>query len=120
MGLPSAMSMVQAGRLRAIAVTSSARVATLPDIPTVQEGGVPNYNVTSWYGVFAPAAVPAAIVKRLHSEFTVSLKDATVVQRLATVGAEPSGKGPEEFGRFVREEIATWAKVVKASGATAN
>jgi tripartite-type tricarboxylate transporter receptor subunit TctC len=120
MGLPSAMSMVQAGKLRAIAVTSSARVATLPDIPTVQEGGVANYNVTSWYGVFGPAALPAAIVKRLHSELTASLKDSTVVQRLATVGAEPSGMGPDEFGRFVRQEIDTWAKVVKASGATEN
>lgn len=120
MGLPSAMSMVQAGKLRAIAVTSSARVATLPDIPTVQEGGVPNYNVTSWYGVFTPSAAPAAIIKRLHSELAASLKDPSVVQRLATVGAEPSGMGPDEFGRFVRQEIETWAKVVKDSGATVN
>jgi tripartite-type tricarboxylate transporter receptor subunit TctC len=120
MGLPSAMSMVQAGKLRAIAVTSTTRVATLPGIPTVQEAGVANYNVTSWYGVFGPAALPAGIVKRLHAELTAALKDPTVLQRLATVGAEPSGKGPEEFGRFVREEIDTWAKVVKASGATVN
>ncbi len=120
MGLPSAMAMVQAGKLRAIAVTSSARVATLPDIPTVQEGGVANYSVTSWYGVFGPSALPAPIIKRLHAELTASLKDASIVQRLATVGAEPSGMGPDEFGRFVREEIDTWAKIVKASGATAN
>ncbi|MCC7487002.1 MAG: tripartite tricarboxylate transporter substrate binding protein [Burkholderiales bacterium] len=120
MGLPSAMAMVKAGKLRAIAVTSAARVATLPDIPTVQEGGVANYNVTSWYGVFAPSAVPAGIIKRLHAELTGVLRAPDVVQRLATVGAEPSGKGPEEFGRFVREEIDTWAKVVKASGATVN
>jgi tripartite-type tricarboxylate transporter receptor subunit TctC len=120
MGLPSAMAMVQAGKLRAIAVTGATRVATLPDTPTVQEGGVANYNVTSWYGVFAPSAVPAPIVKRLHAELTASLKAPDVVQRLATVGAEPSGKGPDEFGRFVREEIDTWARVVKASGATVN
>lgn len=120
MGLPSAMSMVQAGKLRPIAVTSSSRVATLPDVPTVQEGGVANYNVTSWYGIFGPSALPGGIVKRLHAELTAALKDATVLQRLATVGAEPSGKGPEEFGRFVREEIGNWAKVVKASGATVN
>jgi tripartite-type tricarboxylate transporter receptor subunit TctC len=120
MGLPSAMAMVQAGRLRPIAVTSATRVAALPDVPTVQEGGVANYDVTSWYGVFGPAAIPAAIVKRLHGELTASLKAPDVLQRLATVGAEPSGKGPEEFGRYVREEIATWAKVVQASGATVN
>ena len=120
MGLPSAMSMVQAGKLRAIAVTSSSRVATLPGIPTVQEGGVANYNVTSWYGIFGPAGLPAGIVKRLHTELTAALKDPAILQRLSAVGAEPSGKGPEEFGRFVREEIASWAKVVKASGATVN
>lgn len=120
MGLPSAMAMVQAGRLRPIAVTSVARTPTLPDVPTVQESGVAGYEVTSWYGVFAPAGTPGAIISKLHTELTGALKAPDVVQRLSTLGAEPSGKGPEEFGRYVREEINKWAGVVKASGATVN
>jgi tripartite-type tricarboxylate transporter receptor subunit TctC len=118
MGLPSAMSMVQAGRLRPIAVTSATRFAGLPDVPTVQESGVPDYEVTSWYGVFAPAKTPPALIKRLHTEITAGLKAPEVVERLKTLGAEPSGAGPEEFHRLVVSEIKKWAEVVKASGAT--
>jgi tripartite-type tricarboxylate transporter receptor subunit TctC len=120
MGLPSAMAMVQAGRLRPIAVTGATRSPLLPNVQTVQESGVPGYELTSWYGVFAPAGIPGGIVNRLHAEITLALKRPEVVQRLSTLGAEPSGKGPAEFGRMVREEIQKWAKVVVASGATAN
>ncbi len=120
MGLPPAMSMVKAGRLRPIAVTSLARSPVLPNVPTVDESGVPGYEVTSWYGVFTPAGTPNAIIQRLHAEITTALKAPDYVQRLATLGAEASGKGPEEFGRYVREEIAKWEKVVTASGARAN
>jgi tripartite-type tricarboxylate transporter receptor subunit TctC len=120
MGLPSAMAMIQAGRLRPIAVTSATRSPVLPNVPTVQESGVKGYEVTSWYGVFAPPSTPAAIVSKLHGELTTMLKAPDVLKRLATLGAEPSGMGPEEFGRHVRSEIARWAKVVKASGATVN
>jgi tripartite-type tricarboxylate transporter receptor subunit TctC len=119
MGLPSAMAMVQAGKLRPIAVTSATRSPALPDVPTVQESGVAGYEVTSWYGVFAPSGTAGAIIGRLHSELAVSLKAPDVTQRFSTLGAEASGKGPEEFGRLVREEITKWADVVKASGATA-
>lgn len=120
LGLPSAMSMVQAGKLRALAVTGTVRSPALPDLPTVQESGVPGYDVTSWYGVFAPAQTPAAIINRLHTELSASLKSPDVLERLVTLGAEPSGKGPAEFGTLVRSEIKKWADVVKASGATAN
>ena len=120
LGLPSAMSMVQAGKLRAIAVTGTVRSPALPDVPTVQESGVPGYDVTSWYGVFAPAQTPAAIINKLHSELTASLKAPDVLERLTTLGAEPSGKGPADFGALVRSEIKKWAHVVKTSGATAN
>ncbi|MBM3359586.1 MAG: tripartite tricarboxylate transporter substrate binding protein [Betaproteobacteria bacterium] len=119
MGLPSAMAMVQAGKLRPIAVTSATRSPALPDVPTVQESGVAGYEVTSWYGVFAPSGTAGAIIGRLHSELAVSLKAPDVTQRFSTLGAEASGKGPEDFGRLVREEISKWADVVKASGATA-
>jgi tripartite-type tricarboxylate transporter receptor subunit TctC len=113
------MAMIQAGRVRPIAVTGLTRSPPLPDVPTVAESGVPGYEVTSWYGVFAPAGTPDTIIKRLHAEITASLKAPDVVQRLTTLGAEASGKGPEEFGHYVRDEIVKWEKVVKASGATA-
>jgi tripartite-type tricarboxylate transporter receptor subunit TctC len=119
MGLPSAMSMVQAGRLRPIAVTGATRFPGLPDVPTVQESGVPGYEVTSWYGVFAPAQTPPAIIKRLHVEITAGLKAPEVVERLKTLGAEPSGAGPEEFHRLVVSEVKRWAEIVRASGASA-
>jgi tripartite-type tricarboxylate transporter receptor subunit TctC len=120
MGLPSAMSMVQAGKLRPVAVTGASRFAGMSNVPTVQESGVPGYDVTSWYGMFAPAATPPAIVNKLHGEIVASLKSPDVLERLTTLGAESSGMGLEEFGRFVRNEIRKWAEVVKASGATAN
>jgi tripartite-type tricarboxylate transporter receptor subunit TctC len=120
MGLPSAMAMVQAGKLRPIAVTGASRFSGMSNVPTVQESGVPGYDVTSWYGMFAPAATPPAVVNKLHGEIVASLKSSDVLERLTTLGAEPSGMGLEEFGRFVRSEIRKWAEVVKASGATAN
>jgi len=119
LGLPTAMGMIQAGKMRPIAVTGASRAKTLPGVPTVQESGVAGYEVTSWYGIFAPAGTPAAIVNKLHGGLTQALKAPDVLERLSTLGADPSGKGPEEFGRHVREEIKRWAGVVKASGAQA-
>lgn len=120
MGLPPAISMVKAGKLRPIAVTSAARSPVLPDLPTVQESGVPGYEVTSWYGVFAPAGTPGPVIGKLHAEITAALKAPVVVKRLASSGAEASGKGPEDFARHVRDEIRKWAEVVKQSRAKAN
>ena len=117
MGLPPAMRMVQAGKLRPLAVTGASRSPVLKDVPTVQESGVPDYELTSWYGIFAPAGTPGAVIAKLHGEIAAALKAPAVSERLTTLGAEPSGKGPEEFGRYVRAEIGKWAGVVKASGA---
>ncbi len=119
MGFPAALPMVQAGKLRAIAVTSAARSALLPDVPTVSESGLPGYEVTSWYGVFAPANVPDAIVTRLYTEISAQFKAPDVVKRLSTLGAELAIKPPAEYGRFVREEIRNWAAIVRDSGAKA-
>lgn len=115
MGLPPAVRMVEAGKLRPLAVTSTTRSPVLKDVPTVQEAGVPNYEVTSWYGMFAPARTPEPIIKRLHAALSAALKAPEITQRLATLGAEPSGKGPEEFARHVHDEIRKWAGVVKAA-----
>jgi len=119
MGFPAALPMVKAGKLRALAVTSAARSALLPDVPAVSESGLPGYDVTSWYGVFAPAGVPDAIVTRLYTEIAGQFKAPDVVKRLSALGAEVDIKPAAEYGRFAREEIKKWAAVVKASGARA-
>jgi len=119
MGLPVAVPHVQSGKLRAIAVTGAARSPLLPEVPTVSEAGLPGFEVTSWYGVFAPAGLPADIVAKLNSEIGSAVTAAEVKERLAALGAEPSVKSPDQFGRYVRQEITKWAKVVKDSGAKA-
>jgi len=119
MGLPVAVPHVQSGKLRAIAVTGAARSTLLPEVPTVSEAALPGFEVTSWYGVFAPAGLPADIVAKLNSEIGSAVTAAEVKERLAALGAEPSVKSPDQFGRYVRQEITKWAKVVKDSGAKA-
>ena len=119
-GFPSVLGYVQAGRLRPIAVTSSARSPVLPNVPTVSESGVPGYDVTSWYGIFGPLGMPAPIVTKLHSEIATVLKAPDVGERLAQLGAQPAPTTPDEFGRIVRDEIKRWAEVVRVSGATIN
>jgi len=119
MGLPVAMPHVQSGKLRAIAVTGAARSSLLPEVPTVGEAGLPGFEVTSWYGVFGPAGLPADIVAKLNSGIGSAVTSPDVKERLAALGAEPSVKSPDQFDRYVREEIKKWAKVVKDSGAKA-
>jgi len=119
-GLPPSMEYVKAGRLRAIAVTSAKRSPLLPDVPTVSEAGLPGFEVTSWYGIFAPAALPGNLVAKVNGDVAAILQAADLRERLQRMDADPSPLSPEDFARFVREEIAKWAKVVKASGATAD
>jgi tripartite-type tricarboxylate transporter receptor subunit TctC len=120
MGLPPSIAYIQAGRLRPLAVTSEKRVALLPDLPTVSETGLPGFNVTSWFGVFAPAALPKPLVAKINADVGVVLEMPDVKERLERLGAEPLPQSPEDFTRFVRDEIVRWGKVVKASGATAD
>ena len=117
MGFPAALPMVNAGKLRALAVTSAQRSALLPDVPSVGESGLPGYDVTSWYGVFAPAGTPEAIVTRLYNELATHFKSPEATKRLSALGAEAAIKSPAELAGFVREDIKKWAAVVKASGA---
>jgi tripartite-type tricarboxylate transporter receptor subunit TctC len=119
LGFPPALPMVRAGKLRAIAVTGSARSRQLPDVPTVSESGVPGYNVNSWYGVFAPAGTPANIISKLNSEITAGLKNPLVSKRLIDLGADVAPTSAGEFERIVHDEIRKWAKVVAAAGITA-
>jgi tripartite-type tricarboxylate transporter receptor subunit TctC len=120
MGLPPSIAYINAGRLRALAVTSAKRAALLPDLPTVSEAGLPGFDVTSWFGVFAPAALPKPLVAKLNGDLAAILDLADVNERLQRIGAEPAPQSPEDFARFVRDEIVRWGKVVKASGATAD
>ena len=116
--LPSALPHVKSGRLIALAVTSSARSAALPDVPTVAEAGpVKGYEATSWFGLLAPAGTPTDIVQRVQQESAKALASPALKERLLSQGAIPSGMSSAEFGRFIAAETKKWAAVVKASGA---
>ena len=115
--LPSALPHVKAGKLVALAVTSSARSAALPAVPTVAEAGVKGFEATSWFGLLAPAGTPADIVQRIQQESAKALASPALKERLLSQGAIPGGMPPAEFGRFIATETKKWAAVVKSSGA---
>ena len=111
--MPTVLPQVQAGRLRALAVTSSARSPAAPELPTIAESGLPGYSVTNWIGFFAPAGTPRDIVVKLNREVARIMQAPDIRKRLATEGAEFSPWTPDQFATFVKAEIAKWAKVVK-------
>ena len=114
--MPSVISYARQGRLRGLAVTGAKRSLAAPDIPTIAESGVPGYEVTTWYGVAAPAKTPRPIVERLHSEILRALKSADLQARFKDLGADPIGNSPEQATAYVQNEINKWAKVIKAAG----
>ena len=118
--LISAVPNVQAGRLRALAVTGATRTAALPQVPTIAEAGVPGYEASTWYAMFAPAALPAPLVQRLHKDVAAAVKSPEVAKQLAAVGIEPVGGTPDQLAKYLRSEIVKWGKVAKASGAKAD
>jgi tripartite-type tricarboxylate transporter receptor subunit TctC len=113
---PSVLPQVRAAKLRGLAVTSARRSAAAPDLPTIAESGVPGYDSNTWYGVLAPGRTPPARVARLHEVFVAAMNTADVKERVALHGFEPETSTPEAFGRYIRAEVAKWAKVVKAAG----
>jgi tripartite-type tricarboxylate transporter receptor subunit TctC len=113
----TARPMIDAGRVRALAVSGPQRVHALPNVPPVAEAGVPGYAAIQWYGLLAPAGTPAATVARLNAEAIKSLRTAEMKERLAADGAEPQGSTPEEFAATIRHEIPEYARIVKISGA---
>jgi len=116
--LPSALPQVKAGKLVALAVTSSERSAALPDVATVAEAGpVKGFEATSWFGLLAPAGTSAEIVQRVQQEAAKALASPALKERLLSQGAIPGGTSPADFGRFIAAETKKWAAVVKASGA---
>ncbi|MGQ3031007.1 MAG: tripartite tricarboxylate transporter substrate-binding protein, partial [Ferrovibrionaceae bacterium] len=115
--MPSALPQVKGGTLKALAVTTATRSPAMPDLPTVAEAGVPGFEASSWFGVFAPAGTPKEIVAKLQTEIARILKSPEMTERLAQQGAVAVGNTPDEFGAYVQSELVKWAGVVKASGA---
>ena len=115
--LASATTQIKAGRLKALAVTTPQRSTALPDVPTMAESGLPGFDVSTWFGVFAPAGTPPAIVARLNQTMTDALKTSDMRERLARMGAVAAPMSSEQFAQLVRSELAKYEKVVKFSGA---
>jgi len=114
--MSSALPQAQAGRVRAMAVTSPKRSPAAPDVPTIAESGVPGYDMYEWNALLAPAGTPAAVIQRLQQEAAKALRMPDVMARLATLGAEPVGGTPAELAAFLRTELAKWADIVKSAG----
>lgn len=116
--MPSAWPHVESGKLRALAVTTADRSATAPDLPTMQESGFPNFDVSSWFGVIAPKGTPDEVIQKVNKAMRDALAKPAVKEQLAGLGAVPADTTPQQFGEFIKSEVDGWAKVVKASGAT--
>ena len=110
--LPQVIGYVRAGKLRALAVTSTTRSEALPDVPTLAEF-VPGYEASGWYGISAPAGTPAAIIDKLNQQMNAALADPGVKSKLLAIGVVPKSMTPAEFRQFIAGEIDKWAKVVK-------
>ena len=108
---------VRSGKLHALAVTSAKRSALAPEVPTVQEQGLKDFDITGWYAVIAPAGTPGEITAKLSQEIAKALKNPQVQSQLAASGYEPVGSTPQELGAHIQREIDRWAAVVKATGA---
>jgi tripartite-type tricarboxylate transporter receptor subunit TctC len=115
--LASATGQIKAGKLRALAVTTPQRAPALPDVPTMAESGLPGFDVSTWFGVFAPAGTPPTIVSRLNETMTAALRSPEMKERLARMGAEPAPMSSQQFAELIRREIAKYEQIVKFSGA---
>lgn len=115
--MPTGIAHVRSGKVKILAVSSKKRVAQLPDVPTVEEAGVKGFVTYAWSGLFAPAGTPREVVTRLNNEVVKLLKLPAIREQLAGQGAEAVGDTPEEFGLFMRNEVAQWAHMVRTSGA---
>lgn len=115
--LPSSMGFLKAGKLRPLAVTSAERSPALPDVPTMAQAGVDGYDASSWFGLLAPAGTARPIVDKVQRDVAKILQDPAVRERFVALGAQPQSMTPAEFGQFMAQETAKWAKAVQQSGA---
>ena len=113
---PSSVALIKAGRLRALASTASRRAYALPDVPTLIESGLPQFEVWNWYFMLAPAALPRDIVQRLNAEIVRILQQPEVKDRLTELGLDPSSSSPQALGDYMRKEHARWAVIIKTAG----
>ena len=114
--IPSSVGYIRAGRLVPLGVTTTQRASALPDVPTIQEAGVPGYEVAGWYGVIGPAGMPQAVVARLNREINAILKVPETRDQLSRQGADPRTGTPEEFAAAMANDTKKWQKVVAAAG----
>ena len=114
--MPSVIQHIKGGRLKALGVTSSTRNAQLPDVPTIEESGVPGYEVWSWFGLLAPAGTPDAVIERLNREIVAIIRQPEVNTRILELGSVPTPETSAVFGAFIRAETDKWARVVREAG----
>jgi tripartite-type tricarboxylate transporter receptor subunit TctC len=119
-GLPPLAPHIRAGRVRALAVAGTRRLAQMPNLPTVAESGFPGFAATQWYGLLVPAGTPQGAIDRLHAEVSRALTLPAVRQRLEAEGAEPVESSPAQFGAFIRSEIERWGKVIREANIRAD
>jgi tripartite-type tricarboxylate transporter receptor subunit TctC len=115
--LANAMAQVKAGKLKALAVTTAQRSSLVPDLPTMAEAGLPGFDISTWYGFFAPAGTPPAVVAKWNADVTTILTSPDVRAKLMADGAEPAPNSPDQFAQMIARELAKYARIVKASGA---
>jgi tripartite-type tricarboxylate transporter receptor subunit TctC len=118
--LASALGQVRAGKVKALAVTTAKRSPLAPELPTVAESGLPGFDISTWFGLFAPSATPREALDRLHAEFTAALAAPDVREKMLHLGAEPVGSRGDEFAEYINAEARKYARLVKASGAKAD
>jgi tripartite-type tricarboxylate transporter receptor subunit TctC len=111
--IPSSLMHIQAGKLRALAVLSHERVPSLPSVPTAKEAGIDNFEVTTWYGILAPAGTPRDIVNRLNAEWIKIVMMPDTIETMRKAGLEPLSGTPEQFAEFLKAEIVRWARIIK-------
>ena len=116
--LPSAIQFIKAGKLRPIAVTTIKRAPQFPDLPTIDEAGVPGFDASSWFGLLAPANTPPAVIKRIDDALIKAMATTDLKKKIIEQGGEPIAETPDKFAAFIQTETVKWAKVVKESGAS--
>jgi tripartite-type tricarboxylate transporter receptor subunit TctC len=119
-GIPATVPNIKAGKLRALALVAPRRSPVLPDVPTVAEAGLPNFEVTTWYGILAPAGTPRPIVVRLNAELAKIMHSPELKERLDALATDPVTSTPEEFAGLIKREIAKWREVVREAGLKAD
>ena len=118
--LPTGIKLVEQGQLRALGVTTSTRSAIAPNIPTIEEAGVPKYDMSTWYGLVGPADLPAPILKKLTVALAQTMNDPEFKGRLVAQGMDPRPSSPQDFAKFIQSESTRWTAIMKEMKVTAN